>query len=127
MGFDGQSMGIRGDEYKSMKYVRFSYILASFGLGCIILSFVFAYKCKTMSEMLSNLSTIVSIVLGVVSILYTYCSGEDTIKKMNDILIQYSNLTEHISHEASKNNYDEHNLEHIKDGMNDLLCNTRDR
>ena len=66
-------------------------------------------------------STIISTVLSVVSILYTYISGNKTIKLMDDITRQHKTLVGKVQSDLVKDNFDEENIENLRNSMNNEL------
>lgn len=56
-------------------------------------------------------STIISIILSVISLIYTYCSGVQTIKVLRKIENQNTILVKKISKELGQLNYNEENIE----------------
>ena len=59
-------------------------------------------------------STILSIVLGVVSIVYTYVSGQETIKALDKIVEQNKSLVNKINSDLLQGNFDEANIETLR-------------
>ncbi len=80
----------------------------------IVSTFIFPFF-GIKSSTLGDIATVISIVLAVVSIVYTYVSGEKTVENMNEIRHQSKNLVNQIIHERSKNNYDAENVENVID------------
>ena len=60
-------------------------------------------------------STILSIVLGVVSIVYTYVSGQETIKALDKIVEQNKSLVNKINTDLLQDNFDEANIETLRE------------
>lgn len=59
-------------------------------------------------------STIISIVLGVVSIGYSYFSGKKTDETLGNIKSQNEKLVAKINYELSRDNYDQNNIDAIR-------------
>lgn len=66
------------------------------------------------SNVIGIISTILSIILGVVSIIYTYISGKETMNVLEEIKRQNSRLVDKINYELSKDNYNDKNIEYIR-------------
>ena len=71
------------------------------------------------SNAIGAASTIISIVLGLVSIIYTYISGKETMETLEGIKMQNRRLVDKINHEISKGNFNEDNIEYIKSTIKD--------
>ena len=78
----------------------------------IVSTFIFPFL-GIKSSALGDIATVISIVLAIVSIIYTYVSGEKTVENMDEIRHQSKNLVNQIIHERSKNNYDAENVENV--------------
>lgn len=93
-----------------MNLIKFCRVVVIIGLFITFLSAILLLTNGKYSEFVGIVSTIISIVLGFVSIVYTYISGQDTLKTLNEIRNENSKLVEKINYELSKNNYDETNI-----------------
>ena len=93
-----------------MNLMKFCRVVVIIGLFITFLSAILLLTNGKYSEFVGIVSTIISIVLGFVSIVYTYISGQDTLKTLNEIRNENSKLVEKINYELSKNNYDETNI-----------------
>lgn len=80
----------------------------------LISTFVFPIL-KLESSTFGDIATVLSIFLAVVSIFYTYVSGEKTSKNLDEIKKQSESLVNQIIHERSKDNYDSENVANILD------------
>lgn len=72
------------------------------------------------SNGLSIVSTALSIVLALISIVYTYISGQNTLKNLNDMKQQYDSLVQKINYELSKNNQNDANIDNVRMELNKL-------
>lgn len=94
--------------------LRVVYVFAVIGIVfSVFAAILYSIGCDW-SSAIGAVSTIISIVLGVVSIIYTYVSGEHTIKTLEEIERQNRKLVDKINHELSKDNFNEKNIEYIQ-------------
>lgn len=97
--------------------LRAVYVIAGIGLALSVVSaFLYLIDCNW-SNAISAVSTIISIALGLVSIVYTYISGKETMETLEEIKRQNSKLVDKINYEISKDNYNERNIEYIKSSI----------
>ncbi|MGN1101171.1 MAG: hypothetical protein ACI4RG_03200 [Huintestinicola sp.] len=87
------------------------FLLTGVGLLISLISAVLFYKGNDFAGGVGVVSTIWSIILSAISLAYTYISGLQTLKTINDIKRQNDALVEEITHERSKDNYDDTNSE----------------
>lgn len=66
-----------------------------------------------LASLLGNISTVISIILAISSFIYSFISGEQTLKLLDEIRAQNSSLVDRINFELSKDNYDKKNIENI--------------
>lgn len=78
----------------------------------IISSLVFLIR-GVESSTFADIATIISVVLAVVSILYTYKSGEETLKNLDEISKQSESLVNQIIRERSRDNFDDENVKNV--------------
>ena len=83
--------------------------LSVFGLLCVLVSFAFSALGYDWSSIFGTISTILSIILSFISILYTYLSGNKTLKLLDEMKTQNDELVKKIKNDASSDNYDEVN------------------
>lgn len=97
-----------------MKLIIFSVIL---GIAAIVLAVVSAILFIWGSDYtgaVGVVSTIVSTLLGVISIIYTYHSGNKTENLLDEISRQNKTLTDKIHSDLISKNFDEENLDNIR-------------
>lgn len=97
------------------KILSFTYIVSSIGLILIIVSAFLKFDQVFLGELLGNVSTIISIVLGMISIVYTYRSTETSNKTYADIVQQYEKFESKINEICGSNNFDRNNIEMIRE------------
>ena len=68
---------------------------------------------RNVSSFVGTISTIVSIVLGMMSFIYSYVSGKQTLEYLNEIKEENDKLVERLNYELSKENYGDKNVENI--------------
>lgn len=94
--------------------LKIIYIIAGIGIVLSIMAaFLYLIDCNW-SGAIGAVSTIISIVLGIVSMLYTYISGKETVETLEEMKRQNRRLVDKINHEISKGNFNEDNIEYIK-------------
>lgn len=84
-------------------------LLIVVGLSISLISAILVYKGNDFAGCVGVASTVLSIILSAFSLAYTYISGLQTLKTINDIKRQNDTLVEEITHERSKDNYDDAN------------------
>lgn len=94
--------------------LKIVYIFAGVGIAFAMISAVLYLIGCDWSNALGAFSTVISIVLGLVSIVYTYVSGREMQITLDEIKKQNSRLVDKINYELSKDNYNEKNIEYIK-------------
>jgi len=83
-----------------------------FGVVAVVLAVLsYVFKNLSFSSMIGVISTIISIVLSAIAILYTFFSGKNTLELLNKIKEQNKQLVEKIEHELLKDAYDDKGLE----------------
>lgn len=97
------------------------YFTAILGIVGVIVSAYLYGTDDNWASMIGSISTIISIVLGVISIVYTYVSGQATIDLMNQIVNHNASLVEKINSDLAKGNLDEENLKYIRDSLKDQI------
>ncbi len=88
-------------------FVVFSIILTVLGFLLAITSAILFLIGDDAAGAVGIVSTISSIALSAMSMAYTYFSGVQTLKVLQDIKRQNDALVEKIRHENAKNNYNE--------------------
>ena len=104
-----------------MKSLKGVYFIAILGLVGVLASVCLYFKDNNCANLIGSLSTIISILLGVVSIAYTYVSGQKTIDAIQQINDHHALFVEKINSDLAKGNMDEENLKNIRDSMNDPI------
>lgn len=94
--------------------LRVVYVFAGIGMILALLSAILYMFNNDWTSAVGVVSTIISIVMGMVSIVYTYVSGKETMTALEEIKKQNSRLVDKINYELSKNNYNEENIEYIR-------------
>lgn len=84
----------------------------------VVLSIIHIYvSTGEFSGCLERGATILSIILGLVSIAYTYISGKKTLRSLDEITQENKDFINKIRAEMVKDNYDEVNLTSIKNDI----------
>lgn len=96
-----------------MKLIKTTRILAVIGVVFAFISAILFLIGNSCVDAISVASTIISIILGFISIVYTYVSGEETLKTLKEIKKENHSLIQKINHELTKNNYDEANIDSL--------------
>lgn len=97
-----------------MKIVKFTVVFAIIAIIASLLSgSFFLLKCDWAGAV-GIVATGLSVILSVVSIIYTYVSGNQTLDVINTIKAQNKEFIEKIKEDILKNNFNESNI-------NDLL------
>ena len=98
--------------YISLKKIAFksSFVFALVGILLAFASAIIFFFNKEFSSGVGVFSTVISILLGIYSIIYTYVSGQETLKLLQDIKERERRLVDKINHELSKDNYDRDNI-----------------
>lgn len=110
--------------HKEKGFFVFSLFFACAGLIASIISVVLLLLAQSaFASILCNISTIISIVLGAESIIYTFFSGKKTLENLDDIKTQYASLVNKINHELSKDNYDEENIAAVNEMISESVEN----
>ena len=106
---------------KEKSFFIFSLIVGGIGLSASVISVVvLLFAQNSIASILGVISTIVSIVLGIMSIGYTFISGQKTLENLDHIQTQYSSLVEKINRELSSDNYDEGNIKAVDEMISEL-------
>lgn len=95
--------------------LKLSYIFAAFALICAVVSAYFYASCGYESEIIGNISTIISIVLSIVSMHTSYVTEKKTDETLNEIKENNRALVAMINHFLSEDNYDEDNIHSLMD------------
>lgn len=97
-----------------MKIVKITFCLAILSLITAFLSaFLFINGCD-FAGAVGVFSTIISTILGAVSIVYTYVSGKQTIELLDKIKKQNENFVNKIQTELLIQNFDEDNINNLR-------------
>ena len=86
-------------------------IIACVALILAVIPSYLAPFCTYDLDIFGTLSTILSIVLSVISILYTWISGEKTLKDLKQIQKDNQSMIDEITRLKSKSNYNYENIE----------------
>lgn len=95
------------------KFVIAFWIMIVIGLIFALLSAIFFMCGNDLAGTLGIVSTILSLILSFVSIIYTYVSGKQTLKTITTIKEQNDSLVEEIRRQLRKDNYNDNNLDNI--------------
>ena len=96
-----------------MDFKKYFWILTILGAVLVFLSIILGFCNKDLASTVGIISTIVSIVLGMSSFIYSFISGEKTLQYLNEIKAQNDALVERLNYELSKANYGQKNIESI--------------
>lgn len=94
-------------------WIKATWILAVIGIVSSLIAAIMLLRDCAYGDAVSTVSTSISVVLGIISILYTYVSGEETLKALNEIRRENQSLVQKINYELAKNNYDEENISNL--------------
>ena len=93
------------------KLVVAAFIFGGVGILFALISSVLFFVRSGYSSAFGVFSTIISIVLGLAAMLYTYISGKKTLELLNKIEIQNKRLIDKINTDLIKEAYDENGIE----------------
>ena len=83
-----------------------------FGVVAVVLVvFSYVFKNLSYSSVIGVISTIMSIILSAIAMLYTFYSGKNTLELLNNIETQNKQLVARIEHELMRDAYDEKGLD----------------
>lgn len=91
------------------------------GILLIVGSIIVYFCSKDLSLLFGTLSTIVSIILGISSFIYTYVSGKESLQTLNEIKKQNDKLIERLNQELMKGNLGHKNIENIEKVLKDRM------
>ncbi|MGN0499103.1 MAG: hypothetical protein ACI4F6_08595 [Acutalibacteraceae bacterium] len=94
-------------------FINLFIIISIIAIVLIIISTFIFPILGIISSAFGDIATIISVILAVISILYTYISGEKTLKNLNEISKQSQNLVNQIIRERSKDNFDYENVNNV--------------
>lgn len=100
-----------------MKKIWYIWLLGICGLFLSTLALYIGLKNKDLANSIGIISTIISILLAVISGVYTLVSGEKTLRYLDEIKKQNSDLIDRLNYELSKENFGKNNIENIKKNM----------
>ncbi|MGN0486430.1 MAG: hypothetical protein ACI4GB_04285 [Acutalibacteraceae bacterium] len=100
-----------------MTLVVISLVLGIIAIVMALTSAILFSKGSDMYGAIGVVSTIISTVLGFVSIIYTFISGNQTIKLLDNIDTKNNLLIEKIRAELVEKNFDEENLESLRERL----------
>ena len=100
-----------------MTLVILSIILGVVAIIMALISAILFLKGSDVYGAVGVVSTIISTVLGFVSIIYTFISGNKTIKLLDNIDTKNKLLIEKIRTELVEKNFDEENLESLRESL----------
>lgn len=108
---------------KEKAFVISFLIIACLGVIASVVSVVLLSLTKNSSSTVGVISTIVSIVLGAISIIYTFFSGQKSLETLNNMEKQYDALVKKINQEISKDNYDKENIAAVNEMIAESINN----
>lgn len=94
--------------------LKVAYVFASIGILLAVLSSFLYIHSSEWTSAVGIVSTIISIIMGMISIVYTYISGKETMSTLIEIKKQNKSLVDKINHELSKDNFNDNNIDYIK-------------
>lgn len=98
---------------------RCFWILTILGLVLVLFSIILGFYNKDLASVVGTISSIVSIILGMSSFIYSFVSGEKTLQYLDEIKAQNDALVQKLNYELSKANYGQKNLESVDRMIND--------
>ncbi len=100
---------MKDEEKKKFEFsfIAVFFILTGIGLLIALASAILFFVGNDIAGAVGIISTIVSIVLSAISMAYTYISGVQTLKTIQDLKNQNNRLVKKINRENSKDNYNE--------------------
>lgn len=104
-----------------MRLRKYFWVLTVLGLILVLLSVILGFCNQDWASTIGMVSTIVSIILGMGSFIYSFISGEQTLQYLNEIKAQNDTLVERLNYELSKANYGQKNIESIDRMISDDL------
>lgn len=118
-----------------MRLIKCTYFFGGIGLLFAFISVVLYVLNCNLYDAIGSVSTIISIVLGVVSIIYTYISGEHSNKTVSEINKEIKMLDECVKYICNQNeamvslineqlaeqSFDYENLKSIEEKINDQI------
>ena len=93
------------------KFIIAAFILGGIAILLVFMSSVFLLFASRVAAIFELISVVISVLLGIVAMTYTYVSGRRTLVLLNKIEIQNKNLVEKINLDLLKEAYDERGLE----------------
>ena len=100
----------------------FVIILSSVGLTlCLVVVFSIFFKLSDWTTVIGLISTVISIILGLISIAYTFVSGQETLKALDDIEKKYSDLCDMNNEVLLSNNLEKNNIDKITTNYNAII------
>lgn len=97
-----------------MKLIKLITIVGIIALFLTILSSLFSIFHNSDNNFLETIATIISIVLAVISIIYTYVSGQQTLKDIKKINDDNKALVDEITRLKLKDSFNFDNIDNIK-------------
>ncbi len=91
--------------------IIFSFVLAISALIALVGSFISSPDC---SAALTNIATVISIVLGVLSIVYSSVSNRSTDKLLKDIRAEFENVSKEAQTRFVERNVGKENSDNVK-------------
>lgn len=104
--------------------VIISYILAFTAFIALIGSFI---ASSNYSALLTNVATVISIILGVLSIVYSSKSNSSTDKLLRDIRTEFTNVADEARTRLIERNVDDQNFENVDAMLRNRLNNERNK
>lgn len=103
----------KGAQIVLKTFLKIIYVTAIIGIVFAFLSAVLFALNNGCYDTIGVVSTLVSIVLGLVSITYTYQSSQEQTETLAEMRQQYKSLVNKINDELCKSNYDENNIDSL--------------
>ena len=104
-----------------MIWKKYFWILTILGLLLVAGSIGLGFFNKDLASTIGTISTVISIILGISSFVYSFLSGEKTLQYLDEMKAQNDSLVERINMELAKNNYGRKNVESIDRIINEDL------
>lgn len=90
-------------------------ILGGIGISlCVFVAILAIFKLSDWVSALGIASTAISILLGVISIAYTFISGQETLKALDDIEKKYADFAEKVKTDLLITSVNERNAEKVR-------------
>ena len=97
-----------------MKLVKLTIIISCIAVVFALISAILFIVGCDYAGAIGIVATVVSVILSLVSIIYTYISGKETIKSLKNIEKQNEQFIIQIKSELLNYNYDEENIKDVR-------------